>query len=840
MKTDKFFSHLKIENQTRKIKKGSEKELRIHLKNVAERIIHEIDSKTFNLPFDKKHLKNIGYLSGIAHDFGKYTTYFQKMLRGEIKKCSLSSHGFISALFGFYLVDNYIKNNDISNESHVKYLPLISFHIIKHHHGNLEKLSQDVLFDNQYAILEKQIADIKKNELRISEDYKKLIKDDINLSGFFKQFFPANSYTYKYQIESSLNKQQYLFSKSENGESLKEFYFLINQYLYSLLISNDKLDAANLDINPYIDLDSQLVDRYKQNTFGLTTDLIQKNNKKDISKMTLNELREKIYQEINKKIKKIDLQQEKIFTITSPTGTGKTFSALNAALKIKEELNTEDTPYKIIYALPFTSIIEQNYSTIEEILDNQYHEEFKKNKSAYLIKHHYFSNPEYVYESKYCEIEKALLYIENWDSAIITTTFVQLFSTLIGYKNKALKKFHSLTNSIIILDEVQNIPFKYWKIVNKILKMLSDKFNSYIILLTATKPLIFSKEESIELLENHKSFYALDNLNRTHITETNIDTVAQLIDHLSNEINNSNLIMIVSNTISSTLEIFKEISGNDKFDQFQKIYLSTNITPYERLQRIYKIKDKVFDKAIIITTQLIEAGVDIDVDVIYRDFAPLDSIIQAAGRANRNGSHEKTGEIKLMNLIDEKRNNEITLSSYIYGKTNLQATENSIEKEFEEKTFLKIIGKYFEELSKKKSQIESDKLEDSMREFYFFDKYSDKKILPISEFKLIDNLPNYVSLFVNINKKSKETWQAFIALENIEDPIKRKNEFKRIKGEFSKYTINIPEKHTQVCEPIIQSNLYYFDANLDKNNENYDKTENSGTGLKREISNWIM
>jgi CRISPR-associated endonuclease/helicase Cas3 len=445
-----------------------------------------------------------------------------------------------------------------------------------------------------------------------------------------------------------------------------------------------------------------------------------------------------------------------------------------------------------------------------------------------------------MFENKYYEIGKALLYIENWDSAIITTTFVQLFSTLIGYKNKALKKFHNLANSIIILDEVQNIPFKYWKIVNKILKVLSDKFNSYIILLTATKPLIFSKKESVELLENHKSFYALDNLNRTHITETNINSIAQLIEHLSNEINNSNLIMIVSNTISSTLEIFKEISEIIEFDQFQKIYLSTNITPYERLQRINKIKDEEFDKAIIITTQLIEAGVDIDVDVIYRDFAPLDSIIQAAGRANRNGSPEKTGEIKLMNLVDEKRNNDIRLSSYIYGQTNLQATKNSIQHEFEEKNFLEIIANYFEEISEKKSSFESIQLENAMRGFYFSDKYLDKKTLPISEFKLIENLPNYVSLFVNIDESANETWQAFINIKNIEDPIKRKNEFKKIKGDFSKYIINIPEKHTQVCEPIIPSNLYYFDANLDKNNENYDKTENSGTGLKREISNWIM
>ena len=139
-------------------------------------------------------------------------------------------------------------------------------------------------------------------------------------------------------------------------------------------------------------------------------------------------------------------------------------------MKLRERLKENQIEPRIIYALPFTSIIDQNFDVIEEILSSM--RDFQKNKNAYMIKHHHLADISYLVDDEARPLDESLLLVESWDSEVVVTTFIQLFYTIIGYKNRFLKKYHNISNSIILLDEVQNIPMEYWPLVNIMLRIL--------------------------------------------------------------------------------------------------------------------------------------------------------------------------------------------------------------------------------------------------------------------------------------------------------------------------------------------------------------------------------
>ncbi len=803
--------------------------LKDHLYNVGNNIKSKIIKTNLSANLNKNVLKDIGYIIGISHDFGKYTTFFQEHLKDN-NSSNLSNHSLLSAIFTYYNLKNYLSKNDLLENKLFKYLPLISYQIVKHHHGNLQSLDDDVEIKD-YKTLQKQIKDIQENSI---SDFHE-IYSDVQFENFYSLFDNIKDDDYNIEIERELAEQEYEYNFIENDEDLKNYYFIINQYLYSLLISYDKIDASKVDVkDDALNIEFDIINNYKEKKFNITKKYIDTVKEKPINDLSLIEMRERIYQEVLNKLETIDLDKNKIFTINAPTGSGKTITSLAVAMKIKEKIKDLQNA-RIIYSLPFTSIIEQNYEVIKDILSSI--PEFKNKENLYLLKHHYFSDSTYRTGDENLPVEKALLHIENWDSTVIVTTFIQLFYTLIGYKNRMLKKFYNISNSIIILDEVQNIPIKYWQIVNFILKLLVKYFNTYIILLTATKPLIFSEVEAIELLENSGAYF--NNLNRVRLKyDSKITTLDDLFDKLLKD--KSDKKMVILNTIKSTIEIFEKIKEDERFSEYSKIYLSTNITPYERKKRIDKIKD--IEKAIIVTTQLIEAGVDIDVDVIYRDMAPMDSIIQSCGRCNRNGYKNKIGNVVVMELknsMDEGKN----YWKYIYDrilvedctKNNLPTTNKNEDK------FLQMINEFFTNAKDKMSMQASSELIKHINKFDY---------TGISQFKLIQELPIYVSVFIELDE-AKKVWKKFkdevLSLyENKEGDwhIKARRNFLKIKGEFYQYIINIPENIVSaICKkPTQWKELYILPNEFINDNKNkvYDSEELSGMGFNRGVTEWII
>jgi CRISPR-associated endonuclease/helicase Cas3 len=613
--------------------------LKDHLLSVGRRSKEEILKKELNLKIIKKEqLADIAYLIGVSHDFGKATTSFQDFMKKLEENPNFDGphedHAAISAIFGYFLVKKFC---DIKH-LHEIFAWITSLTIKKHHQNLSDVLS---VFEQPSRLLIKKQVEELKSKKGLSLIYgRALNKIGIDYSNII----------YRLDFNEEVFDEKQVFSKLRecNPETAMEF-FLITELLFSVLIDYDKKDAAGIiDVRcPTLEFDEKIVDKY-----------LDKKQKKKLKKFNLtnplNQLKNEFYKKVtnNKNIRK----ENKIYTITAPTGIGKTLTVLSIALKLRKIVGSD---YKIIYVLPFTSIIDQNYDIFEEVLKNYYLKEFENSRSDFILKHHYLSHLEIKKENYNSDnYLNDLLIIKSWDCNIIVSTYVQLLMTIIGYKDSFLNKFHNIINSIIILDEVQFIGVEYWKIIRDLFKVLSKRFNVYFIFMTATQPLIFSDTESKELAD--KSFFnnPLNKKVKYHVQKEK-QSLDNFKESFITEFNKSprNRILIILNTKKSTLEFYNFLNEKEQKSQFKGyklFYLSTNLIPCDRekiIQDITNLQQEKNAKYIIVTTQLIEAGVDISSDLCYRDIAPIDSICQSAGRCNRYNEIKK-GEFKIINLVN--------------------------------------------------------------------------------------------------------------------------------------------------------------------------------------------
>ena len=618
-----------------KIYSHPDKLLLVHLQNVADSCLKKFIETKHSLSsyFPNDHWEKLIYLMGFSHDFGKSTSYFQEYLFEKdedkivvMKNQPETGHSLISAVLTFWIAKDFVKNKE---GELLQMMPFFLYLIVKKHHGNInnpipfsdESNELDIPFEH----LDKQLESIDRAELQFLFDKinKKLSLNIqvVNIPKSLNEYF----------IKELRRKEKRVFKKFHK----KIEYYLIFQFIYSLLLHSDKEDVifGKVDPDNRIKLDDDLIERYKTLKFGKP-------------KTTIDKIRESIFQDSNDSILKINLHQ-KIFSLNVPTGSGKTLTCLSVALQLKTRLEKEGIKPRIIYGLPFTSIIDQNYDVFDEILKNP--------DSNILLKHHHLAEISYNQKKNEAEFEseQAKFMIESWESEIVVTTFFQIFHTIFSNRNRMIQKFHKLTNSIILLDEVQTIPYKYWKLIRKTILKISEIFNIYFILITATQPRIFESNEIIELVPNKSEYFSqFDRINLNF--ESKSIELQNFIEKCKNEIDNSEeSFLFVMNTINSSIKLFENLKKIDLDAEY--FYLATNIIPKHRLVRIREIKESKKRK-IIISTQMIEAGVDIDIENVWRDFAPLESINQVCGRCNRKFS-EKKGNVRIFEILNENHNN---------------------------------------------------------------------------------------------------------------------------------------------------------------------------------------
>lgn len=754
-----------------------------HLSNVGNKSILTSETKNLSLErlgIDQTTFSKIVFLIGICHDFGKGTRYFQKYIletdpaiQRSLKNKKEYHHGLISAIFTYYILKKYIGS---LNNKNLELIPIIGYLIVKRHHGNLKDAEDEIRElrdEDTLQVIDLQIKSLEISELKLV--YERLLHG-YNISFDIDVFCNEYRSIAKEILKNRNNFVAFLREEQFTG------YYLMTLTLYSILINSDKIDASSIDVSCEIEISSELVDKYK----------VEKGFQN--SESVMNKVRNEIYDEVTDSIEKLNLNN-KIYSISVPTGSGKTLTSLSFALKLKARLREEKRiKAKIIYSLPFLSIIDQNYDVFEDVFNTV---ETANPSEDVLLKHHHLADIFYrTQDDEEFEGLKSLFLIEGWNSEIIVTTFIQFFHTIISNKNRSLRKFHTITNSIVILDEVQSIPHKYWLLLKQVISGFAEYFNTYFIFVTATQPLIFDpeKKEIIELVENKdKYFREFDRVKlEINLNPMNLDEFKELIESEVKEKPKKDF-LVVLNTVKSSLNIFNHLN-NLKLENTTYYYLSTNIIPKERLKKIEEIKEKSDKRKIIVSTQLIEAGVDIDVDIVYRDFATIDSINQVAGRCNRNSSKPERGEVKVVVLKDERKE----LNRYIYSSFLIDKTRDVLKEapsELYEKDLISLNNSYFRKVKDTSSEDESNELLSYVNELKF-------KSLT-SDFRLIDDKAGYekIDVFVELDDKAVEIWKEYILLKSIKDPLKRKEKYLTIRKEFNEYLISVPKKDFSCEEP---------------------------------------
>ncbi|MBB6450967.1 CRISPR-associated endonuclease/helicase Cas3 [Geomicrobium halophilum] len=734
-------------------------------------------------------LLTLSIINGIGHDFGKYTSYFQDHLKNN-KGGKKSHHSFISAVFTAHLCN---KSCEEHHSVFAPFAPLLCYISVLHHHGNLKAMEHVVLkpdddlhdYYQRVKTMEIQIEDIKVNAEEIQKELSEL-------GCHYSVFIPQNivlSFIEEWpQTMKELKKYQRKINKLAWKEDpiIAELYF-IHQVLYSALIDSDKHSASNTHKVSRQTIPPNIVDLYREDTFDVR------------DKSGMNGWRNKMY---DTAISNIEHFNDPIATLTAPTGSGKTLMAYSIALKLRKKAEEDGRAPRIIYTLPFTSVIDQNYDQAEKIFE-EYVDTFKQNQESFLLKNHHLADIQY-HEQEERPVHEALLLTESWESEFIVTTYIQLLETLIGWRNRPLKKFSKLTNSIIILDEIQNIRAEYWQLLKSTFQALTNLFHCKIILMTATQPLIFSQEDTTELLESkvHTKadfFNSMDRVDLTFIPNQGESySLDEWIEYFKDHYQGVKNYLAIFNTISSSIEVYnkmKERFPSKDYPDLKLIYLSTNIVPIERQRRITEIECLMEDyQVIVVSTQVIEAGVDLDFDVVYRDIGPIDSIIQAAGRCNRNGGNDR-GEVKILPILRDNGQDEARL---VYGKAHISISKELLPTEkISESDFLDHIDNYFTLIQKHINKDHSKELWKAIQTLHFNGSYNTKTY--ISDFQLIDeNNSEFVDVYFEIDEASQSLWKEYVA--NVfeeENPEERFKKHLHLKKEIRRYVISAPLKYFQ-------------------------------------------
>ena len=367
-----------------------------------------------------------------------------------------------------------------------------------------------------------------------------------------------------------------------------------------------------------------------------------------------------------------------LFTLTVPTGGGKTLTSL--AFALGHAVRHGRT--RVIYVIPYMSIIEQTAAVFRDALATGEGE-----GSDFLVEHHSTFDEEKIgnREAK----DKLRLAMENWDAPIIVTTAVQFFESLFANRPSRCRKLHNIANSVVILDEAQTLPLKFLRPCVTALDELARNWRASIVLCTATQPALARHtgfpggfDTLSELAPEPRRLY--EALKRTRINKLGMIDDAQL----SRRLRESRQALCIVNTRRHARELYESLGNVDG-----AFHLTTLMCARHRRERLEVVRERLKkgDPVLLVATSLVEAGVDVDFPVVWRAEAGLESIIQAAGRCNREGR----ATIGNVYVFEPERGEGRTAPPEV---AQFAAAARTVMRRYEDPLALDAINAYFSEL----------------------------------------------------------------------------------------------------------------------------------------------
>lgn len=580
---DEFYAHTPVDE-------GNWHDLVSHLRQTAEKA-RESASK-FNAG-------DLAYLAGLWHDIGKFNPEFQKYL----KDCHEADLADKKAPRGGS-VPHAVYGAILARESLQMLAP-----IIHGHHMGLQKFG---------AVQE---ATERLEAWRVYNEILPVARDKVEGLDFEGDW------------------QNMISGVPDDPREMELFTELLLRIIFSALV-----DADFLDTETHFDL-KQAARRGSRLRPAQLWEVLEQSQEEMISSIDdptpVNEVRDEVYREC---LWAAELPQG-VFRLAVPTGGGKTRSGLAFALRHAVEHDLD----RVIVAIPYTSIIEQTAGTYREI--------FKELGEDAVLEHHSAIRRDEGVASRLTPEEaerleeaqvRARLAAENWAAPLVVTTMVQLFESLFANRTSRCRRLHNLARSVIVLDEVQTLPTGLLMPILSVLKELARRYGVTVVLCTATQPALDDQSPHLEgfadvvdIVPEEVAAQHFTNLRRVEYEapqeELSWDEVAEYLLDASPE----RRAMVVLNTRKDALALLAELEGGST------LHLSTRLCGAHRRVVLDEVRRRlgVREPCLLVATQVVEAGVDLDFPVVFRALGPLDRIAQAAGRCNREGTLPGKGRV---------------------------------------------------------------------------------------------------------------------------------------------------------------------------------------------------
>lgn len=661
--------------------------LQQHLHDVENAAMAILDRHRAN-PFAslKIDVRKVMHLLAGWHDIAKATVFFQLYIRDtdawqkKVKGNTASNDQKTHTPLGALLAADYFRTQQ------PWYLPLLITMAIRGHHSRLPTMDTlNTTFDNQRDLLAEQAQNLSPDVVSTHSSLENSL-DRLNNDGFdavYRKVMRLIERDWPEQLEEGTLDQLVRIR-------------LAVQFCFSCLLEADKALLIHPTVADYFGVPTR--------TYPAT--LVEDQLPPGDTTTAINQQRRSAYQVVIDDAKS-DGDDYRPRVLTLPTGLGKTRCAAGWAMHWRSRIERETgIRPKIIVVLPFLSVIEQTAKVYRELLGLEDHSNdghLQTSHSLSLRDHMDVETESLEGNAKDVALGQTEFMLDTWRSEIVLTTFDQFLLALMDAKSRHQQRFHNLCDALIVIDEVQAFPVHLWHPVGTLLTELAAAGRSRMLLMTATQPGIIPPSSRKDLIEQPRRYSQPRYQMEIDVRE---QPLSQWLDGIANEITSKPDVkkwLLVFNTRRCAQDVYRSLKDATSNLPPELMLLSSDIVPRDRLARIDRIKAS--DTCIAVTTQCVEAGVDIDMDRVIRDFAPLDSLVQVAGRCNRNGNRLRQ-TVRVVRLLNELPDGTVhkAFGDYIYDKVTLSTSAELLRLTpiVNEEDVTDLVERYFAELAKKK------------------------------------------------------------------------------------------------------------------------------------------
>lgn len=679
-----------------------------HLRDVARRA-EDVVAPEGTAIFSDAPLGEVVGTLGFVHDLGKATTWFQDYIgMRDVPEDGPTQHSPLGAYAAYYALDRRGFQGQVSLAgcvavySHHQRLPDVASYVWKHAtaRGGRGRGSENV---------ETVLALADNVDEHAREFAEEVLETASGGAGCWADFYESLG---DGSLFDAVKDQVSRSGLEPDGDPIEPTFYDGLLQVWSALCLADKT-AASRTPRTGLEADKPSATILRTHIDGLGQNEAEMSARESELNRQRSEAREDVVETVDELVER----GRNVATITLPTGLGKTLTGLDAAMTLRDRTDRD----RIVYALPFTSVIDQVAGELQEVYDTDGTDDL-------LTLHHHLAETVTEVDDTDANAYVQQLLGESWRSGLTVTTYVQLFESLAGPTNAQSLKLPALRDSVVLLDEPQSIPHSWWPLVNRLTDLLTTGYNASVLGMTATQPGFFESDDGgpIELVREPQGYF--EGIERIEyefhdslrgVVDSTVEPLGYEVaaQRVVDKLDEGDSVLCVCNTIDSARQLSNTIRDEtDSVDvgtafdtslqdghapsvdeivesvrksegEVAHLHLSTRLRPRDRLAFIRAASDLLEDERplVAVSTQLIEAGVDISFDRVYRDLAPIDSVVQAGGRCNRSFERER-GQVTVWRLAppDEKK---LPPSEAVYnrwGESLLNVTWRALESVREE------------------------------------------------------------------------------------------------------------------------------------------------------------